>query len=61
MNIDDFIIELQSISPDKRKLPLVINCPNGLQVSPTIKMQFENFGHAICGDKLEKMVISWRD
>ena len=59
--IDDFIKELQSISKDKRKLPLVINCPNGLQVTPSIKMQFENFGSPLLGDKLEKMVIDWRD
>ena len=61
MTIDKFIKELQSISEDKRKLPLVVTCPNGLQVSPSIKMQFENFGSPFFGDKIEKMVITWRD
>lgn len=58
--IDDFIKELQAISEDKRKLPLVITCPNGLQVYPKIKMQFDGFGSPLVGDKIEKMVIDWR-
>ena len=40
--IDNFIKELQRISEDKRKLPLVIDCPNGLEVYPSIKMRWEN-------------------
>jgi len=59
--INDFIQELQQVSEDKRKLPLIIQCPNGLEVEPTIKMKFENYGSPILGDKLEAMVISWRD
>lgn len=59
--INDFIQELQQVSEDKRKLPLIINCPNGLEVEPTIKMKFENHGSPMLGDKLESMVISWRD
>lgn len=60
-NIDDFIKELQFISEEKRKLPLIIQCPNGMEVYPTIKMKFENYGHPILGDKIESMVITWRD
>ena len=59
--IDDFIKELQSISEDKRKLPLVITCPNGLEVYPSIKMKFENFGSPLLGDKIESMMITWQD
>ena len=40
--INDFIKELQSISEAKRNLPLVIYCPNGLEVSPVIKMGYDN-------------------
>ena len=40
--IDDFIKELQSISEDKRKLPLVVQCPNGELTYPTIKMVWDN-------------------
>lgn len=61
MSVDDFIKELQSISEDKRKLPLIIQCPNGLEVSPSIKMKFENYGSPLLGDKLEAMLITWRD
>ena len=59
--INDFIKELQSISPDKRELPLITQCPNGLEVYPKIKMKFENHGSPLLGDKLESMVITWRD
>ena len=58
--IDDFIKELQRISEDKRKLPLVVQCPNGELTSPSIKMiwnePLEMFEKAP-----DKMIISWRD
>lgn len=58
--IDTFIKELQSISEDKRKLPLVIDCPNGLQVSPSIKMRWDD-SMELLNKKPDKMVITWRD
>ena len=58
--INTFIEELKKISEDKRDLPLVIYSPNGTECSPSIKMQFENNGSPLLGDKLEKMVISWK-
>ncbi len=61
MTIDKFIMELQSISENKRKLPLIIIAPNGLEVEPKIKMKFENYGSSLSGDKLEAMVITWKD
>jgi hypothetical protein len=58
--IDDFIKELKRISEDKRKLPLVIQCPNGELTSPSIKMmwdnQMETFQHGP-----DKMIISWEN
>lgn len=59
-NLNDFIIEALQISEDKRKLPLKMQCPNGLEVYPSIKMKFENYGSAITGDKLESMMIHWK-
>ncbi len=59
MTIDEFIIELQSISEDKRKLPLVITAPNGLLFEPSIKMMFKNNIPSWMGGTLEKMLISW--
>ena len=58
MTIDKFIKELQNISEDKRKLPLVMFAPNGLQFEPSIKMLFDGSGNPLV-DKLEKMVITY--
>ena len=60
-SLNDFILEALQISEDKRKLPLKTQCPNGLEVYPSIKMKFENYGSPLLGDKLEAMMITWRD
>lgn len=60
-SLNDFILEALLISEDKRKLPLKIQCPNGLEVYPSIKKKFENYGSPLLGDKLEAMHITWRD
>lgn len=59
--LNDFILEALQISEDKRKLPVKIQCPNGLEVAPSIKMKFKNYGSPLLGDKLEAMIITWRD
>lgn len=59
--VNDFIRELQSISSEKRELPLIIQCPNGLEVFPSIKMKFENYGSPILGDKLESIMITYKE
>ncbi len=56
--IDDFIRELQLISEDKRKLPLVIDCPNGLEIYPSIKMRW-NDPMEMLSKKPDKMVITY--
>lgn len=60
-SLNDFILEALQISEDKRKLPLKIQCSNGLEVYPSIKMKFENYGSSLFGDKLEAMIVTWRD
>lgn len=60
-SLNDFILEALQISEDKRKLPLKTQCPNGLEVYPSIKMKFKNYGSSLLGDKLEAMYITWRD
>jgi len=55
---NDFIKELQSISESKRNLPLVIYCPNGLEVYPVIKMGWENPMNMFT-EKPNKMVITY--
>ena len=59
--LNDFIIEALSISEDKRDLPFLIQCPNGLEVYPSIKMKFENYGSPMLGDKLEAMLVTYQD
>lgn len=58
--IDDFIKELQRISEDKRKLPLVVQCPNGEITSPSIKMMWDE-PLMMFEKEPDKMIISWRD
>jgi hypothetical protein len=58
--VDDFILDLMSISSNKRKLPLVTACPNGEEVYPSIKMGYENPLNMLVDDP-SKMVITWRD
>ena len=54
--IDQFIKRLQAISEDKRKLPLVIACPNGLLVEPKIKMVMKD---NLPFNGVEKMIITY--
>jgi hypothetical protein len=58
--IDDFIKELQRISENKRKLPLVIQCPNGELTSPSIKMMWDD-PLMMFEKEPDKMIISSRD
>jgi len=60
-NLNDFILEALSISEDKRQLPFVTQCPNEMEVFPSLKMKIENYGSPLCGDKLEAMMVTWRD
>ena len=59
-SLNDFILEALQISEDKRKLPLITQCPNGLEVYPKLKMKFKNYGSPLLGDELEAMAISWQ-
>jgi len=58
--IDDFIMELQRISEEKRKLPLVIQRPNGELTSPSIKMVWDE-PLMMFEKEPDKMIITWRD
>ena len=60
-SLNDFILEALRISEDKRKLPFKILCPNDLEVYPSLKMKFENYGSPLLGDKLEAMHVTWHD
>ena len=56
--IDDFIKELQQISPDKKQLPLVIQCPNGELTYPKVKMMWDD-QMEIFQKGPDKMSITW--
>ena len=58
--IDDFIKDLQLISEDKRKLPLVIQCPNGELTSPSIKMMWDD-QLTVFTQGPDKMIITWKN
>ena len=58
--IDDFIKEPQRISEDKRKLPLVIQCPNGELTEPSIKMMWNNQMEWLEHGP-DKMIITWQN
>jgi hypothetical protein len=60
-NLNDFILEALSISEDKRQLPFLIQCPNELDVFPSLKMKFKNYGSPLLGDEIEAMMVTWRD
>lgn len=59
MTINKFIKQLQSISSGKRDLPLIIQCPNGLEVDPKIKMKFKDNWSAFSDNELEAMIITY--
>lgn len=59
--VNDLIRELQSISEEKRKLPVVIVCPNGLSVYPNIKMRIKDGTWMTPQQEVEAMVITWQD
>ena len=56
--IDDFIIQLQSISADKRKLPLVIKAENNELFKPVIKMIME-YNDTTRINEVTKMIITY--
>lgn len=61
--INDFIKELQSISEEKRNLPLVISMENGILVEPVIKMLLTSKypGTDILNSELlESMIITYQ-
>lgn len=60
-NLNDFILKALTISEEKRRLPFLIQCPNELEVFPSLKMKFENYGSPLLGDEIEAMMVTWRD
>jgi len=57
MNIIRFEKILKRFSRQKRKLPLLIQCPNGLLVEPQVKMKFKDDN--IFSGEVVALVITW--
>ena len=57
--IDDFILKLQRISADKRKLPLVIKAENNELFKPVIKMIME-YNYTTSINEVTKMIITYQ-
>lgn len=56
--INQFIKELQRISPEKRELPLKVVCPNGELAVPCIKMMWNDQTEMLQKGP-DKMLITW--
>ena len=59
MTVNSFIKRLQSLSDDKRKLPITTICPNGLRVEPQIKIHWKDNSMFTKDAEAEEIVISW--
>jgi hypothetical protein len=57
--VNQFIKELQLISEEKRKLPMVIERPDGELTSPSIKMMWNT--PLMVEETPDKILISWKD
>ena len=55
--VNQFIEELQQISEDKKKLPMVIERPDGELTSPSLKMVWNT--PIIVEQIPDKILISW--
>jgi len=57
---NSFIRELQQISEEKRKLPLIVKTPNGMSVYPNVKMVLGGLNPSELS-LVDTMAITWRD
>ena len=57
--VNQFIKELQLISEDRRRLPMVIERPDGELTSPNIKMMWNI--PLMVEETPDKILISWKD
>lgn len=58
MTVNEFILRLQMISENKRNLPIVIDAPNGLELTPYPKMRWDNTLEMF-EKQPDKIVITW--
>ena len=61
ITVDKLIQKLQKLKPSLRKLPIVIETPNGMLLEPQCKALYKKYESPISGDKPIKMIITWRN
>jgi hypothetical protein len=60
MTVNQLIRNLQNLRDDFKEMDVVIECPNGLEVSPKIKMGVEQGKHILVDkDCVDRIVLSW--
>ena len=59
MTVNEFIKELQSIPESRKELPIKIECPNGMMVSPNTKLEIENVLQK--NQKVKAIIVTWKD
>jgi hypothetical protein len=60
MTVNEFIKKLESLQPKLRDKEIVIGCPNGLTVEPSVKMLLEDRMNIFGGiDNVKAMIITW--
>lgn len=56
--VNDLIRELQNLGEDKKNLPVVIDAPNGLELTPNVKMRWDN-QYELFTKAPDKIVLTW--
>lgn len=61
MTLQGFINKLQTIKEELKDTEIVVECPNGLYVSPEVKFQLKAMDcFDITKKNVEQIVITWR-
>ena len=61
ITVDQLIKKLQALKPSLRKLPVMIETPNGMLVEPQCKAIYKKYESQISGDDPEHMIMTWRN
>lgn len=60
MTVNKFIEKLQQLQPKLRDKEIVISCPNGLIVEPSVKMLLEDKWNLFGGvENVKAMILTW--
>ena len=61
MTVNEFIKKLEQLQPKLREKEIVIECPNGLIVEPSVKMLLEDKWNLFGGvENVKSMIVTWQ-